>query len=511
LEEPAAAGSSFLIFPINLLMKKILFFSALLLCQSVYAVDSDTRLRLNQELQQQQREKEKPLQQAESEQLPSMVINGEVIPVEKNAGEVGRALYIAVMQRQWLAAQIYLETYLSLKDHEPSLALFAQAALSRVTGDLKQAEQYFREASVLQPQNLITKLELARVLTERQKNREAKQLFEAVNKQLAGSGHQAAENIRNTVDIYLAGLAQRDAWQGSVALGPRYATNINNSAEFQQTVTYYGWNEETREIVPIYEVTQGSPDPIDTQGLDFEATLSKRWSFTGNHGAKFNAISFGQAYNQHSDFNEIFINLNAGYSYFNERNQILLAPVFEHRRYGNKSLYDGYGVRAEWMRFVGKDKAFKLESEIKDLNYAEYTDQDGVESSTYLTLWKLIPDQWTLFGGLDYVDRNTQEKYMGAHQQEGFRLGVSKNFNAEFDTTLFSSFRWRQFDKFTPALGERRRDFEQNYTFVVRIPRYSFYGLTPSLTFNYNHNKSNVDWLYSYGKHRVSLKLEKRF
>ena len=73
------------------------------------------------------------------------------------------------------------------------------------------------------------------------------------------------------------------------------------------------------------------------------------------------------------------------------------------------------------------------------------------------------------------------------------------------------SFRWRQFDKFTPVLEARRHDFEQNYTLILSAPRWAFYGLTPNLTYQYNQNNSNVEWLYSYDKHNVSLKLEHRF
>lgn len=100
---------------------------------------------------------------------------------------------------------------------------------------------------------------------------------------------------------------------------------------------------------------------------------------------------------------------------------------------------------------------------------------------------------------------------MAAYQQQGIRLGLSKSWNIGLNTTLFSSYRWRQFDRYAENLEARRHDFEQNYTFVMQMPRFKFYGVTPNLTYRYNHNSSNVDWLYSYDKHNVSLKLEHRF
>ncbi|MFU0499925.1 surface lipoprotein assembly modifier, partial [Acinetobacter baumannii] len=140
-----------------------------------------------------------------------------------------------------------------------------------------------------------------------------------------------------------------------------------------------------------------------------------------------------------------------------------------------------------------------------------YKSFDGIENSAFATFWKIFPDQWTFFGGLDVLDHSAKEKYVAAYEQQGARLGVTKNWSTGFNTTLLSSYRWRQFDKYAVGYLARRHDFEQNYTFVVQMPRFEFYGMTPNLTYRYNHNKSNVDWLYSYDKHNISLKLEHRF
>ena len=83
---------------------------------------------------------------------------------------------------------------------------------------------------------------------------------------------------------------------------------------------------------------------------------------------------------------------------------------------------------------------------------------------------------------------------MAAYQQQGVRLGLSKSWSTGFNTTLLSSYRWRLFDKYAETFLARRHDFEQNHTFVVQMPRFEFYGMTPNLTYRYNHNKSNVDW-----------------
>ncbi|MNJ42490.1 RNA polymerase sigma factor [compost metagenome] len=52
---------------------------------------------------------------------------------------------------------------------------------------------------------------------------------------------------------------------------------------------------------------------------------------------------------------------------------------------------------------------------------------------------------------------------------------------------------------------------EQNYTFILRAPRLAVQDIVPSLTVKYNKVESNIDWLYSYDKNSISLKLEKQF
>ncbi|KAA8730825.1 DUF560 domain-containing protein [Acinetobacter qingfengensis] len=503
-------------------MKKTLLFCALLSIQQfIYAADEDTQLRLNQDIQQQQLQREqniKALRKQDTSELPTILINGEAIKVEQNIEEVGRALYLSVMQNQWQAVKIYLDAYVKLENYDQSLALFAQGALARVQGHPKQAEQDFKQALELQPQNQIIKLELARVLTEQQKNKEAKQVFQQVKDHLAPSTDRTAQNIVKNVESYLNGLKQRDAWQGSIAFGGRYATNLNNSAEYNNTITWYAADtngdyllDKDGNKIFVANQNESSPDPINATGLDYEATLSKRWSLSSNHGIAFRGLGYGQVYPNEPDYNELTFNFNAGYSYQDQKNQILFAPVFEHKYFGHDPYYNAWGGRAEWMRFIGQDKAFKLETEIKDFNYSNYTTQNGVEYSAFATFWKILPKQWSLNAGLDYVDHNTEEQYYTAYEQQGLRLGVTKQFNAGFNASLTNSFRWRQYDKYVAVFGTRRHDFEQNYNVTVSAPRWQFYGLIPTLNYRYTHNKSNVYQYYSFDKHNISLKLEHRF
>lgn len=495
-------------------MKRTLLCCLTLLAASSLYADDDTQLRLNQSLDQNLLQQQHQLQQQgtirDIEKLPSILINGQIFAVEKNQDDLAKALYLAVMQKQWGNAAVYLKHYQQYEGYDQALTNFAEGALARAQGQLKLAEQKFQSSLNKQPNNLICELELARVLFEQQKNKEAARLFTSIQNKLGQSDRAVIPpEVEQTVNLFVKALNQRDSWQGSVAIGPSYATNLNSSSEQSKTWTLYGMDQDGN-IIPAH-MTRGSPKAISAKGVDYEASLIKRFSLYGNHGISLRGLAYGQSYDDHADYNESTLNINAGYSFFDLKNQISIAPLFEHKRYANDGLYNAWGARAEWMRFIAADKAFKLEAEIKDLDYQKYKTLDGKESSAMFTFWKILPKQWTLFSGLDVLDHDTQEKYMAAYQQQGIRLGLSKSWNIGLNTTLFSSYRWRQFDRYVETFATRRHDFEQNYTFVVQMPRFKFYGVTPNLAYRYNHNSSNVDWLYSYDKHNVSLKLEHRF
>ena len=495
-------------------MKRTLLCCLILLASSSLYADDDTQLRLNQSLDQNLLQQQHQLQQQGAirgtDELPNIVINGQVFEVEKNQDDLAKALYLAVMQKQWGNAAVYLKHYQQYEGYDQALTDFAEGALARAQGQLKLAEQKFQSSLNKQPNNLICELELARVLFEQQKNKQAARLFTSIQNKLGQSNRAVIPpEVEQTVHLFVKALDQRDSWQGSIAIGPSYATNLNSSSEQSKTWTLYGMDKEGN-IIPA-QMTRGSPKVISATGMDYEVSLIKRFSLYGNHGISLRGLAYGQSYNDHADYNESTLNINAGYSFFDLKNQISIAPLFEHKRYANDGLYNAWGARAEWMRFIAADKAFKLEAEIKDLDYQKYKTLDGIESSVMFTFWKILPKQWTLFSGLDVLDHDTQEKYMAAYQQQDIRFGLSKSWNVGLNTTLFSSYRWRQFDRYAESLEARRHDFEQNYTFVVQIPRFKFYGVTPNLTYRYNQNSSNVDWLYSYDKHNVSLKLEHRF
>lgn len=300
-------------------MKRTLLCCLTLLAASSLYADDDTQLRLNQSLDQNLLQQQHQLQQQgtirDTEKLPSILINGQIFAVEKNQDDLAKALYLAVMQKQWGNASVYLKHYQQYQDYDQALTDFAEGALARAQGQLKLAEQKFQSSLNKQPNNLICELELARVLFEQQKNKEAARLFTSIQNKLGQSDRAVIPpEVEQTVNLFVKALNQRDSWQGSVAIGPSYATNLNSSSEQSKTWTLYRMDQDGN-IIPAH-MTRGSPKAISAKGVDYEASLIKRFSLYGNHGISLRGLAYGQSYDDHADYNESTLNINAGYSFF---------------------------------------------------------------------------------------------------------------------------------------------------------------------------------------------------
>ena len=488
---------------LHVLPLSLLLFTA----PTVFAADQDTNLRLNQSIEYRANKQERELLKDELPSdgaAPSLTIDGQVYSVGNNLDELGRAVYLSVERQQWPQARDYLKRYTALPGHDPMLTAYANGGLARADGDLETAERYYQDLLAIQPDFLPGRLELARVQFENRKDRDSKAVFEQISSSLSPSDAQAM-GLGKTVDSFIQALDRREDWQGSFAIGPTWSDNLNQSSE--GSVTYrYETAEET------YVVKQSLPKAVSAHGQDYEATLNKRISISGHHGLFVRSLLYGQAYEKESKYNEATVINNAGYSYHDARNQYAFGPSYEFNTIGDNAMYSAWGLRGEWIHTLSATRMFKLEGEYKDMTYKHSINSnlDGGISSVYATLWQVLPQQWTLFGGVDITERDARDR-VAAYLQKGVRLGIAKDFDIGVSAVLFASYRKRQYDAYSAIVDGTREENEQGYTFILRAPRLAVYDVVPSLTVKYNKVQSNIDWIYSYDKNSISLKLEKQF
>ncbi len=465
---------------------------------------NDLRYILDQRSQHQAVERERALLADELDaERPTITVDGKSYTVQHTANDVGRALYLSLQQKQWTAVRRFLDEYLTLPDRDPLLVHYAQGALKRSQGDYSSAEDEYRTLLALQPGFLPGRLELARVLFEDQQDLEAGRLLDAIAASLDASDPKTT-GVRKSIATFQAALANRHHWSGSFAIGPAWNDNLNRSSAGTICLFYLSGS---------CFVTRTTPDAIVSTGYDYDANLNKRLPLRGHHGLYLRSLLFGQGYYNNSTYNELTSITQAGYSYRSGRNSVSLAPALEYYAWGNKALYGAWGAHAEWSWTRSPRALLKLEGDWKDIRYrrADYArNYDGPVRSIYATYFRILGQRWTVFGGLDLVDSSAMQNANG-YLQKGIRLGASLQWPDGFSSTLFGSRRWRGYDAYSALLGDRRDDREDNYTLIVKATRWSFAGFTPLLTLRYNKVKSNVDWLYSYDKNVVSMKLERTF
>ncbi|MDH1272202.1 surface lipoprotein assembly modifier [Stenotrophomonas sp. GD03937] len=480
----------------------ILLLVLLLAVADVRAQQDDLRRVLEQgsELRHQQQDQQR-LQQAES-QRPTITVDGQTVRVERTIDDLGQALYLSLQHQQWQAAAAFLSEYIELPGHDPLLRHYAQGALARVAGDHRGAAREYEALLEAQPDFLPARLELARVYAEDQRDREAAALFAAI---AAGidSDDPATAGVRARVDGYLAALQARQRWKGAVAAGPAWSDNINRSSASRTCLFGVGDN-------CIIERTL--PKAQHAVGLDYDASLERRWALAGHHGLYVRGLAFGQAWRGHSAYNELNTSVQAGYSWRSARHTVLLAPSYDYQALGNHALQGGSGMHGEWQYALDARSLLKLEADWKRQRYRQpglADNYDGELAALYATWFSALNPRWTVFAGVDLTDSHAADDANG-YRQRGVRLGAARQWSGT-TATVFVSLRQRDYDAWSSLLEARRQDDEQNLIAIVRSERLGVAGLVPSLSLRYARIDSNVGWLYSHDRSLFSLKWERAF
>ena len=432
---------------------------------------------------------------------PGSVMARGLLNGESSAHAMGYALYQSVQNQQWAQARQILSEYQTLPNHDPMLVYHVQGALAREQGQLAQAETAFRGLLTLKPDFLPARLELARILFEDMQEHEAEQIFSDIFVSINPNDPKTA-GVRRTIEAYLANLKQRQAWTGSVSLGPLWSDNINRTSASQVCLL------SDPSGFCFYE--RALPPKVRATGGDLDASLQRYFPLYGHQGGYIRALLNSVYWSRQEDFNETTAAVQAGYSYRNARQEITFAPSFEYYLQGGNALYHAWGVHGGWSYILSPRALMKLEADYKwqQYNQADYARNfDGPISSVSATYFQGVGAGWTLFGGLDFVS-NTAKQAINSYQQTGGRMGVSLQSRFGWIGSLFASYRHRNYGTYNPLVDAQRRDNEQIYTLVLKVPRWQIRGFVPSLTLRHQVVRSNVDWLYSYKRNDISRRLE---
>lgn len=463
------------------------------------AGEADTRLRLEREFEREGRAREDrlledadaldgPLEPAQIDQTRSI---GDTVH------DVGRALYIALQRQDWPGAARLLEAYRCFADRDPMLTRYAEGALARAQGDLEKAEARYRALLALRGDFLPGQLELARVLFENRKDREARRAFDNIRARLKAQGARAAGVLR-TVEAFLGALRERRGPRGAIALGLGYNSNLNRSSASRACLLAAANG--------VCLLQRATPAPIEAPGLNFEGRVGARLPLAGHHGLSLRAVAYGDVYPGHREFSQITLNTQLGYDHQTARDTLSLGPTFDAALSGLELFHTAVGGRAAWTRLFSGNAGASVEARLRDFTHrpATFGFDDGLSAEVFLTGWRGWSGDWTLIGGADFSAKQAAER-PNAWRQAGLRAGLGKAFGEQLELFLLASLRYRKYGGFNALLNRRRRDVTQNYTLILGWPAWRAARLRPELRLDYTRVRSTVDWLYSHDRLTLGL------
>ncbi|WP_373747139.1 surface lipoprotein assembly modifier [Neisseria dentiae] len=432
----------------------------------------------------------------------------------ENGDDLALALLKAVNAQNGQETARLLAVYEALPDYDPDMVLFARANQAVWRDDLKQASALYRSLLQRQPQFVRGRLDLARLLFVDKQNQESKALFESVKL-------PDMPVINEKVKDFIRALEKRDAWNGSVSIGAGYDTNLNQSSEntMLRRQTSCGFDSEGQPILDENdmlscreeELTAYAPEAEKGRMWTYEGGLNKRISLKGHHGIQLNTYAFGRLYPDRHEYSEHYLSAHPAYSFQNKDNSFHIGPLLQYEWQGGKLQNSSSGLGLGYSREWSPRASFSILAEHK---YDAYRQEDlhhfnGPQTLLFATGVYALPQEWILFGGYDYLRKNSRER-VDSYRRHGLRAGVGKHFSSGIETVLQGTWRKTAYKDYHAWLETRRRDSERIYQLDIKIHRPFLRGFTPALSLKHTRNKSS-SWINRYKRNEVSFKIEYGF
>lgn len=406
------------------------------------------------------------------------------------------AVLEAVNRRDWFGADRLLRQYALVPQHDPALFAFVDASRLAAQGDYGAAIARYREALRTNPQFTRGQLDLARVLYADNQLRDAREAFEQLR------ARPLPPEIQGHIHDYLQALAQRSRLRISMTVSASLEDNVNNVSTIVDpcALLFYGIcleNEAGKEI--------------GATGLYAEATFDKLWPLAGRHALMLRSINYGNSYRHAHAYDNLASTTYLGYQYSSGGNQLQLLPLFEFNREGGQKIYHAWGLRAGIQRQLSPGVQLEASYEYKARQFARGLENlQGDTQSLMLFGSYALRSDLLLYSSLSW-------RFSDAHlpifiyREKQARLGMYKSFAGQVTANVSYAYRHKHAEEANRVFGKRQRDREGSIYINLALPGHQWQGLTPSLTYEYRHNRSTIAHSYSYEKNRVTLGFNKLF
>lgn len=421
----------------------------------------------------------------------------------RDLGLTERILNQAMLREDWGTLQRIMRFYPWMPGADPILRDYVQGALLRHQGRLAAAIALYRTLVAQHPGLDYVRLELATMLMEDRRLREAgAELARLRQRPLEPAAQRGAQ-------LYRQALAQQRRWQLRLGAGPAYSNNVNSANRDRQLLLPVAVGEGTLWLP--FDKDPGALPRADW-GLRYSGGASLERNLAGHHHYTLDASLEGMAHHAEHDYDEGTLTLRGGYKWQDARRWFAATPQLGQawlggRRYShNHGLALEYGWRATpaW-QFMGT--ALWQRRRYDNRDYAAY---DGWLGLLSLTAVRNFSPRLLVFGSLG-LQRESVAAAEYSHRFPWAQLGLVRTFGDKLGVRLSARYGRLSYRRpYALFLHQRRRDHELRLDAELWTPGFTLAGLQPRLNIGYLKVTSNLA-MYARDRTELSLLLEKRF
>lgn len=415
------------------------------------------------------------------------------LPDEQVTESVEQQINQAILTQNWEKLEILLTAYSMQQQADPLLLDYASAALAYAKKDHRSAIFYYQQLLKKQPSFIYPRFDLALILKEDFRYREAQKEFEQLKT-------TAPHNLHETINNALEQMAEDEQWKPDFYLQYTQTNNVNNAAS-SPIVNING---------RIFHKTEESL-PQSAKGFRYGVRLSKMQNVSGNHFIGADLAYNGVYYWNNHDYSEQVLSITPSYSYRKATYRIGLSPFIEQNWLGSSRDNYQFGGRVNVMKLfergIVSGSFSHTQKRYFDTATAEYYNSYR-NQVTVGTQWQAVKN-WRFFANVMANREIAREKAQSSNKWLA-TIGVIHQ-TQRWSSSASVGYGKRYFADKHYLFDYKRQDKEYQANVAVWNQNWHWNGIVPKLNFRYQKIDSNIADFYSRSNKEVFLTVEKLF
>jgi hypothetical protein len=306
--------------------------------------------------------------------------------------------------------------------------------------------------------------------------------------------------VRRNVERWINAIRERRGWSADFFFALAPDSNINSGSSVNE-VTLGGMpfalddNAKEQSGVGVVMGLQG------TRILGFGSDRVK--------GRLSGAVST-RAYTETSDYNDTTVDLRAGPLFMFRNGEVAVELLSTGRWYGQRDLYDGFGVGVTGRTRVGKRFFVTGLVEARELNWDDdYPGRSGQVYKTGLDVQTYLTQSRLFRLGVEF-GRDDAENDVYDFDSIGLSAGIFQDFPWAISAGISGRVLFTRFKEPAPLFDADREDTLTEVSLSALKSNWVAIGFVPRLAVTWADNSSTIDF-YSFERMRYEFEFVRRF